>query len=91
VVSYVDAARTVLTREMPDEAAGLVDLYLLLAMCKGVDVTARDVHHAWAIWRSRAVPAHAAIVLFDDLPPEKQRLDDPYVEAIRRASWAMAR
>jgi hypothetical protein len=91
VVSYVDAARSALLREMPDEDPALMDLYLLLAMRKGANVTARDVHDAWAIWRSRTVPAHAAIVPFDDLPPEKQRLDDPYVEAIHRAAGAMVR
>jgi hypothetical protein len=84
--TYIDRAREAIEREMPDQPTELLDLYLLLALRKGVDISAEDVHDAWAIWRSRTKADHPAIVLFEALAVDVQHLDDEYVDAIRRAA-----
>jgi hypothetical protein len=84
--TYIDRARESIEREMPDQPPELLDLYLLLALRKGLDTSAQDVHDAWAIWRSRTKADHPAIIPFDALAADVQHLDDEYVDAIRRAA-----
>jgi hypothetical protein len=84
--TYIDRASEAIEREMPDQPTELLDLYLLLALRKGVDISAEDVHDAWAIWRSRTKADHPAIVPFEALAVDVQYLDDEYVDAIRRAA-----
>lgn len=85
-MTYIDTARATLVSELPNEDASLIDLYLLLVLCKGSATSAVDVHDAWAIWRSRTRPDHPAIIPFDALYPDTQRLDDDYVDAIQRVA-----
>jgi hypothetical protein len=58
-------------------------IYAVLALTKGVDVEARDIHNAWAAWMSMRNPQHESIVPYDDLSPDVKREDDPYVAAVR--------
>ena len=90
-MTYIDEARKVLEGELPGEPSPLLDLYLLLVLRKGVDTTGEDVHDAWAIWRSRTRSDHPAIIPFEALHPDTQRLDDDYVEAIHRAAKVVRR
>lgn len=69
------------TELLPDCDETLRDLYALLAIMTGRDNS--DVHDAWALWRSRSAPDHAALVPYQDLPIEVARLDDPYVRVVR--------
>jgi hypothetical protein len=76
---------------MPDADLGLLfRIYAVLALAKGSDVEAADVHHAWAAWMEERDPGHASIRPFDELDPETQAADRPYVEAIHRAVEALA-
>jgi hypothetical protein len=52
---------------------------------KGRDVSAADVHNAWAAWMLARDPEHRSIRPFQELDPETQASDLPFVEAIRSA------
>jgi hypothetical protein len=64
----------------------LVRLYALLALTKGADTTLRDVHDAWALWRTTTRPNHRSLVPFDELSADVQELDRPYRDAIARVA-----
>lgn len=65
-----------------DDTAPLFRLYAVLALAKGTRVTAADVHDAWSAWKITNDPSHELIKPFEELPPEIQAEDEPYVEAI---------
>lgn len=67
----------------PPDSDFLFVLYAVLMRVKGIEVTLSDVHDAWAAWMSQTTPAHRALVPFDDLGPNVQDEDVPYLEAIR--------
>lgn len=66
-------------------------IYAVLALAKGVDVEARDIHDAWAAWMSTREPQHESIVPYDDLPPDVRREDDPYLAAVRSVARRLGR
>jgi hypothetical protein len=68
------------------DTTSLFRIYAMLVRAKGAQVTASDVHDAWAVWALEAKPDHTAIHPFEDLDPETQAKDDPYVHALRRAA-----
>ena len=61
----------------------LFRIYAALALAKGADVTAEDIHDAWAAWECDRKPNSPSIVPFKQLTPEIQQSDEPFVEAIR--------
>ena len=61
----------------------LFDLYAAVALIRGVDTTRRDVHDAWVAWMLAEGEQHPSMVPFEDLPPEVQAEDEPFVRAIR--------
>jgi len=63
----------------------LFRIYAALALAKGSEVTAEDVHNAWAAGECDRKPHSPSIVPFDALRPDVQRMDEPFVEAIRQA------
>ena len=69
--------------DLPDDTHGLFVLYALLVRISGERTTARDVHDAWSAWMGAKDPSHASLVPFEDLPPEVQLEDTPFVQAIR--------
>jgi hypothetical protein len=71
----------------PAELNSLYRLYAVLALAKGEDVTAEDVHNAWAAWTldSDAYHHHHAVRPFSELDYATQAEDSPYAEAIRCA------
>jgi len=69
--------------EIPDDAEKLFVLYAVLVRTCGESTTARDVHDAWSAWMGTKDPSHASLVPFEDLPPEVQSEDTPFVRAIR--------
>ena len=89
-MTYIDRAVDAMTRELPDQDPDLIRLYTLLALVAGVNTSRRDVHDAWAVWRSVTLPQHPAIVPFGDLHPDTQDLDQPYVDAIVRVARELA-
>ncbi|MEV6942305.1 hypothetical protein AB0N07_09930 [Streptomyces sp. NPDC051172] len=70
----------------PADADGLFLVYAVLMRAKGEQVTAVDVHDAWAVWTETRNPDHAALVPFDELSPVTQREDEPCVQAIQAAA-----
>ncbi len=85
-VNYVQEVLDELAGRLPDCDTGLLELYALLALARGGGTTLENVHDAWAIWRSRTRPDHAALVPFIMLAPEVRELDRKYAEAIRAAA-----
>ncbi len=72
---------------LPDgDTRALFRLYALLALVKGADVTAADVHNAWAVWMEQQAPDHRSIKPFKELDAETQASDEPFAEAIRAAA-----
>ncbi|RJS45324.1 DUF7701 domain-containing protein [Nocardioides cavernaquae] len=71
---------------IPDASDDLFRLYALLARVKGESVTRRDVHDAWVAWMQAKGERHESMVSFDDLAPDIQAEDEPFVQAIRTAS-----
>lgn len=89
-MTYIDRARAALDHLIPGEDPALLDLYTLLVLARGEAVTLRDVHDAWALWRSRSRADHPALVPFDQLAPEVQSLDQPYADAIATVAQQLA-
>jgi hypothetical protein len=73
---------------VPDDADRLFVLYAIRLCAKGPDVTASDVHDAWTAWMQEQDPDHEAQRPYDDLPPEVQAGDTPFLTAIREAANA---
>ena len=92
--TYVDALAARIHQATPsdlipddaaeDEVQQLFRLYALLALARGREVTAANVHDAWSVWMlSRGEGGHESIVPFVALDDEAQEQDDPFVRAIR--------
>jgi hypothetical protein len=73
------------------DTSDLFLIYAVLALAKGVDVEARDIHNAWAAWMSTKDPQHESIVPYDALSPDVRREDDPYLAAVRRVAHRLGR
>lgn len=90
-MSYLSEDAGLIRRMLPAEArppADVDDLFLIYAVllrAKGDQVTAADVHNAWAAWMQARDPGHPALVPFEALTPAAQREDLPYVHAIHAA------
>ena len=88
-MSYLDELAVEIEREVPAEMLPghdtklLFRLYALLLLAKGADVTAPDVHNAWAIWMQETDPGHHAIRPYEELDPAAQASDEPFVAAIK--------
>ena len=88
-VNYIDQIAEAIKREVKannvpaDDGGSLFRLYAVLALAKGTQVTADDVHNAWSAWKIMIDPSHEAIKPFAELSPEIQAKDAPYVEAIQ--------
>jgi hypothetical protein len=69
---------------LPDKDTRLLfHLYALLALVKGTEVTAVDVHNAWAVWMEQGDPDHRSIKPFEELDTRTQSSDEPFAKAIR--------
>ncbi|NUR04169.1 MAG: hypothetical protein HOY79_48990 [Streptomyces sp.] len=96
-MSYLRADAGLIRELLPSEARppsyadDLFLLYAVLLRAKGEQVTAADVHDAWAAWAEARDPDHAALVPFDELSPAIQREDEPYVQAIQAAARVRAK
>lgn len=85
-MNYVESTEVFLIEALPDCGSRLVKLYALLAHTKGVNTTLKDVHEAWALWKTDFDPDHRSLIPFEELSPEVQELDRPYMEAIHKAA-----
>ena len=91
-MNYVDELAAAIRAQLPadrwpDEGAeALTRLYALLALAKGTEVSAEDVHDAWAVWKAGTDPGHESLRAFDELDEATRRRDEPYAEAIRHVA-----
>jgi hypothetical protein len=49
----------------------------------GEQVSRRDVHNAWTAWMLSQDADHDSLVPFEELDPDTQAEDGPFVKAIR--------
>ncbi|GLY08286.1 hypothetical protein [Actinoplanes sp. NBRC 101535] len=89
-LNYVQQITRDLTTQLPDCDTHLIGFYALLALTHGQDTTLEHVHDAWALWRISTRPDHPDLILFDQLTPEVQELDRPYMQAIHQAAARVA-
>lgn len=88
-MTYLDDLGAEIKRQVPPDllptgdTESLFRLYALLLLVKGTEVTARDVHNAWAAWMQGRDPGHRSIKPFAELDAQTKASDEPYAEAIR--------
>lgn len=93
--SYIDTlAYEVQRTAEPDAISHQEDLplyrfYAVLVLAKGIDVTAEDVHNAWAAWASEHDPGHRNLLPFKELSLSVQHKDQLYVDAIHLVASKM--
>lgn len=91
LTSYLDELATAIRGHAPSGGSSTRDLdslfrlYAVLALAKGVEVTAEDVHNAWVAWTQDSDADHSALRPFSQLDHETQLEDCPYAEAIHSA------
>lgn len=94
-MNYIDAIACEIGKYCKMDTTGaqemrLLQLYALLALTVGKDVTLEHVHDAWAVWTAQIRPDHTSLVPFDQLAPDIQLLDEPYRAAIARVAAEVA-
>jgi hypothetical protein len=88
-MTYLDELAAEIEHEIPAELlpegdTGLLfRVYAVLLLAKGGEVTARDVHNAWAAWMQERSPDHRSIKPFSELDAGTQESDEPFAQAIR--------
>ena len=92
-MNYIDEVQTELAKHIK-VGKGLMRVYSLLVLVKGVNTTLEDVHDAWAVninenWDVFANGKHRSMIPFDQLPPEIQAKDQEYVDAIVATALAL--
>lgn len=80
-MNYIQKIKDILSKKIEVEP-DLLDLYSLLVCTTGKETTWKNVHDAWAIWKNKTNPDHRSLILFSELTPEVQALDEEYTEAI---------
>lgn len=60
----------------------LLDMYTLLLVTKGREVSMEDIHTAWSLWEKDIDGSHESLVPFDQLGEDIQDYDEPFMEAI---------
>ncbi len=90
-MNYAEKAMQALLDNYPGDVpeGGLTELYTLLVLVKGEDVTLEDVHDAWSVWTNSNVEWHRSLVPFEELSEYTQGLDQPYATAIIEAARAL--
>lgn len=81
-MNYIQSLRERLEEKIPGLPDELLDLYVLLAVTKGVNTSMENVHDAWSLWANTLNGEHKSLIPFDELTPEVQELDRPYMNAI---------
>ncbi len=92
-MNYIDGVKVELNQHIK-VGKGLQDVYAILVLVKGEDVTLKDVHDAWAVnilrtWDFKQFGEHRSVVPFDQLTPEVQAKDQKYVDGIKATARAL--
>jgi hypothetical protein len=89
---YLDQIASKIREHIPEECMPkgnveeLLRFYAVLVRSKGASVTYSDVHDAWSVWMVQRDRDHAALVAYEDLPPDVQEEDRIFTKAVRRAA-----
>lgn len=95
-MTYLDEDARLIRSLLPGEASPPQDtdllfvLYAVLLRAKGTNTSLEDVHNAWSAWMIAKGQDHKSLVPFDALGSQVQGEDQPYLEAIHKASWIKA-
>lgn len=86
-MNYIDEIKAKLLNHIKI-GKGLQNVYALLVLVKGENVTLKDVHDAWAVninqsWDFEQFGNHYSLVPYDELKKETQEKDQKYVDAIK--------
>lgn len=87
IIALAERIRSCLPAEtvLPEESSDLIYMYAVLALAKGISVTAEDVHNAWAAWALSHGRTGPSLVPFSELSPAERAKDEPFVRAIKQA------
>ncbi len=91
--NYIDEIKEELNKHLKI-GKGLQNMYTLLVLIKGEDVTLKDVHDAWAVninqtWDFAQYGNHRSLVLFEMLNEDVQIKDQHYVDGIIATTKAL--
>lgn len=89
-MNYVDEIKQELLKQV-NIGKGLQDVYALLVLVKGEEVTLEDVHDAWSVninktWDFEQYGNHRSLIPFNQLSKEVQDKDQNYVDAIKNVA-----
>lgn len=84
-MNYVEEVRQELKKHIKVNDR-LLNLYALLVLTKGKNVTFKDVHDAWALDQNKTFPEHWSIVPFNQLKHEVMMKDKKYVDVIKKVA-----
>lgn len=89
-MNYIDEVKEELAKHIK-VGKGLMNVYALLVLIKGEDVTLKDVHDAWAVninqtWDFEKYGNHFSLNPFDLLMKSVQDKDQGYVDAIKETA-----
>ena len=84
-MNYVEEIRCMLSEEIK-VSNSLLNLYSLLVLTKGKNVTLEDVHDAWSLDKNRTFPDHKSIIPFKELSYDVQQKDLYYMNAIKKVA-----
>ncbi len=93
-MNYIDEVKTELLKHCKI-GKGLQNVYALLVLVKGQNVTLKDVHDAWSVninqtWDFETNGNHRSLRPFDELTKEIQDKDQMYVDAIKKTAKALS-
>lgn len=88
--TYIDEVTDLVKTKAGVQNKYLAQMYALLVLVKGEDITLSDVHDAWAMNMNFRVTTpvcygheHKSLVPFDQLSVETQNKDKRFVESLR--------
>lgn len=92
-MNYIDEVKLELTKHLRI-GKGLQNVYAILVLVKGEDVTLKDVHDAWSVninqtWDHAQYGNHRSLIPFDELSKEVQDKDQNYVDGIVATTKAL--
>lgn len=94
-MNYIDEVKAELLKHV-SIGKGLQNVYALLVLVKGEDVTLKDVHDAWAVninqtWKIQnpGLGDHFSLIPFDQLSEEVKNKDQKFVDAIKKTAIAL--
>lgn len=94
-MNYIDDIAAEVRSRVPDDVLPggdtslLFRMYAMLALSKGLDVTAADVHDAWSVWMLSLGKTHSALRPFGDLEESVRDGDAPYVRAVHETARSL--